>query len=273
MTINKDIASKSITYFEKIKSQFDAIQEVNECLTEDQLVFDRFGVNSSINVCRSLNSFLDSLPDEEFKILQQSFQIYKNSKTFSSHIKSLYSGGIEEREKIVRCYIQKALSTYNVIKVIINTSYLYQGIDPTEAREIKINFRNIAEQLVKKVIQLIPRKLLMNFEDKTKLIYNLQKISAQPKEIYQLHHPLGQINNYLEKLVVTMNANQSLVSYLMFKKQFFKHWLADELHYFDCKNLETKAHKIPEYSKIKISHYQKLDAIFKNLDFSSQFFK
>ena len=235
-------------------------------VTSEGFNFDQVSIREAIVLCHFLQEYLDSLSPDQLQRIQTLFSFYKDPDEMLQKIKILFMGDIHIKEKIVRIYASKSVGTFKVALVILHAGELFEELPQDEREGARKNLMKHAEEMLKKIKNLLPRNIQDSMVwDRKSLYPNICHVLREKEPLFTPGHNYALIVERFREFIFWLFGNPYLLSYLEWKQKYLKYWLYTELHDLDVQNIATGEMGVPKYNTIKVNAYQKLAQLFEPL--------
>ncbi|MBF0352527.1 MAG: hypothetical protein HQM11_15960 [SAR324 cluster bacterium] len=241
--------------------------------TEEGLVFGLYSVKEAVILCEFLQEYLDQLPKDQLHEIQKIFSFFNDPEEMLTKLKLLFTGDIKVKEKIVRIYASKALSTYRVTRSILENTELFTSLAPADAQKNRENLVAQAEESLKKIKNLLPRSIQSSMTWSRKTLYgNTVQLMSLESPLFGENLNLALLSERYRELIYWLLGNPHILLYLRWKHRYLAWWLTDTLYEQDCRNITKGVSTTPQYAIFKVDAYQQARELFKKLNASDQQF-
>ena len=274
----ENFTNEVLEYFQtlenQLKKQFSSAddqtspnqKQTNHIISSDGLYFDEDSIKEALILRNLLQNFIEELSEQDFQLLQSVYSFFSDPKDLLSKFKVLFMGNIASKDKITRIYASKAIGSYKVTKMILDTQELSQEMSAEDFQKYQEQLLENSEVILKKIKGLLPRSLQKKIKwNRKTLLKNIQQALSQSKLLFQKGHNYHLISERYREFIYWLYANPLLINYFWWKYKYLKYWLYEELHELDRNSINHDESNHPFYTSIKLKIYQNLEPVFLGL--------
>lgn len=229
----------------------------------DNLHFDENSVHQGLAFSLQLQDFFtEKIDDHEFNVLRSVYSFYHNQNELLEKVKLLFLGDIKVKEKITRLYGQKALGTYKVVKVLIETKGLYTHLAEEDVRLVHQKLYDYATRPLKAFRGLLPRSLRKKYPwDGRSWERSLHQIVKKEPSLFEKNLDYAEVSERFREFIFSLYGDPLVLDYLHWKNRYLIYWMHESLHQLDVEGINSGRFKKPRYSLLKLKAYQHLERL------------